>query len=195
MKKNLFKMKNCLFVYLFLPVLTFGLAACGQSDSQSKPSVSIESKSNDEIDNGTDEMAETATALEVRFGDDGEPYILHLYDNNTAKSIAESVGTNNWRLPIYHFDDFENSDVMQYYDIPSRYDISYEPETITSEKAGEVYYSEPNRIVLFYKDAEVTGEYARVGYFDYSEEFLSAVENNPVLEGWGNKIILISNTQ
>ncbi|MDE6608574.1 MAG: hypothetical protein K2K54_12605, partial [Lachnospiraceae bacterium] len=55
-----------------------------------------------------------------------------------------------------------------------------------------VYYSEPNRIVLFYGDAEVTGEYTQVGYFDDTEEFCSAVENNPVLEGWGNKLVLIS---
>ena len=55
-----------------------------------------------------------------------------------------------------------------------------------------VYYSEPNRIVLFYGDAEVTGEYTPVGYFDNTEEFRSAVEDNPVLEGWGNKIVRIS---
>lgn len=66
------------------------------------------------------------------------------------------------------------------------------PETITEEAAGTVYYSEPNRMVLFYGDAEVTGEYPPVGSFDNTEEFRSAVENNPVLESWGNKIVLIS---
>ncbi|MCI9047248.1 MAG: hypothetical protein HFG71_08225 [Hungatella sp.] len=30
-----------------------------------------------------------------------------------------------------------------------------------------------------------------VGYFDATEEFVSAVEDNPVLEGWGNKIVVI----
>lgn len=197
MKKIFIKMKRYLLTSFFLPVLTFGLSACGQSESPTVPPVNIENEVKEEevANREQNESDETAEALEVRFGDDGEPYILHLYDNDTAESIARSIGTNDWRLPIYHYDDFENSDVMQYYDIPSRYEISYEPETITSEKAGEVYYSEPNRIVLFYKDAEITGEYARVGYFDYSEEFLSAVENNPVLEGWGNKIILIDNIE
>jgi len=95
-------------------------------------------------------------------------------------------------LPIYHYDDYENWEVIQYYDIPSRYEIPSNPETIIEEAAGTVYYSEPNRIILFYGDAEVAGEYTPVGYFDNTEEFLSAVENNPVLEGWGNKIILIS---
>lgn len=80
---------------------------------------------------------------------------------------------------------------MQYYDIPSRYEIPSDPDLITLEKQGEVYYSEPNRIVLFYGDAEVTGEYTRVGYFDYSEAFQEAVVNNPVIEGFGNKIINI----
>jgi hypothetical protein len=81
---------------------------------------------------------------------------------------------------------------MQYYDIPSSYSIPKNPETVTSEKAGEVYFAEPNRIVLFYKDAEISGEYTKIGYFDYSDDFISAVENNPVLEGWGNKIVVIS---
>ena len=43
-----------------------------------------------------------------------------------------------------------------------------------------------------YQDAEVPGDYTPVGYFEASEEFVSAVENNPVLEGWGNKIVQIS---
>ena len=30
-----------------------------------------------------------------------------------------------------------------------------------------------------------------VGYFDATKEFVSAVEDNPVLEGWGNKIVVI----
>ena len=106
-------------------------------------------------------------------------------------AIVRHMGTADWRLPIYHYDDYENWEVMQYYDIPSRYEIPSHPESVTSEKAGEVYYSEPNRIVLFYGDAEVSAEYTPVGYFDATEEFIRAVEDNPVLEGWRNKIVLI----
>ncbi len=112
--------------------------------------------------------------------------------DTTAAAIARHVGTSDWRLPIYHYDDYENWEVMQYYDIPSRYEIPSAPEQITEEKAGAVYYSEPNRITLFYQDAEVPAEYTPVGYFDYSDEFLKAVQDNPVLEGWGNKIVQIS---
>lgn len=133
----------------------------------------------------------SATELQVRFGDSGSPFTLHLYDNPTAAAIAKHVGTASWRLPIYHYDDYDNWEVMQYYDIPSRYEIPSDPEKITSEKAGEVYYSEPNRIILFFGDGQVSSEYTKVGYFDYSEEFKSAVDNNPVLEGWGNKLVLI----
>jgi len=43
---------------------------------------------------------------------------------------------------------------MQFYDIPSKYEIPSDSKHITEEKAGEVYYSEPNRIVLFYKDTQ-----------------------------------------
>lgn len=130
--------------------------------------------------------------LNVQFGDDGASFVLHLYDNETAAAIARHVGTADWRLPIYHYDDYDNWEVMQYYDIPSRYEIPSNPQSVSSEKAGTVYYSEPNRIVLFFGDADISSEYTPVGYIDYSQEFVNAVESNPVLEGWGNKIVKIS---
>lgn len=130
--------------------------------------------------------------LEVRFGDNGAPFMMQLENNETAAAIARYVGTSDWRLPIYERDDDADTDVMQYYDVSSRYDIPSNPETITSEKAGEVYYSDPNRIVLFYHDAEITGEYTKIGTFDPTDDFVTAVEENPVLEGWGNKIVQIA---
>ena len=136
--------------------------------------------------------SEAAKELAVRFGHGGESFTLHLYDNPTAAAIARHVGTASWQLPIYHYNDYDNWEVMQYYDIPSRYEIPDNAEAVTGEAAGTVYYSEPNRIVLFFHEAEVSGEYTPVGYFDYTEEFVSAVENNPVLEGWGNKLVFIS---
>lgn len=129
-----------------------------------------------------------ATELAVQFGDAGEPFILHLEDNSTAAAIAGYVGTADWRLPVYSFDE---SDVMEYYDIPSRYEIPDNSEHVTEAQAGDVFYSDPNRIVLYYQDAEVSEDYTKVGSFDATEEFVSAVENNPVLEGWGNQIIII----
>ncbi len=138
------------------------------------------------------DTVQPVTELAVRFGDEGEPFTLHLYDNDTAAAIAGYVGSSDWRLPIYHYDDYENWEVMQYYDIPSHYEIPSAPEQVTEEKAGTVYYSEPNRIILFYQDAEVSAEYTPVGYFDYTDEFLKAVQDNPVLEGWGNKIIQVA---
>ena len=35
-------------------------------------------------------------------------------------------------------------------------------------------------------------EYTKIGTFEATEEFIAAVEENPVLEGWGNKIVQIS---
>lgn len=146
-------------------------------------------ESGDETGGETDGEAGT---LSVAFGNRNAPFTLYLYDNPTAAAIARHVGTASWQLPIYHYDDYDNWEVMQYYDIPSRYEIPDNSETITSEAAGTVYYSEPNRIVLFFHEAEVTGEYTPVGYFDYTEEFVKAVEENPVLQGWGNKLVFIS---
>ena len=81
---------------------------------------------------------------------------------------------------------------MAYYDIPSRYEIPDYSETVTESRAGDVFYSDPNRIVLYYHDAEINEEETLIGRFDATEEFVDAVENNPVLEGWGNQIVVIS---
>ncbi len=218
MKNTILKKISFLLVFMLIsiPILT----GCKQEERNSNDKLSLTENdkisnniSDNNMDNKNDNTNEvntdfnsdtdnsatdnndinnTETKLEVCFGDGSEAFILHLYDNDTAAAIARHVGTENWRLPIYHYDDYDNWEVMQYYDIPSRYDIPSNPENITSEKAGEVYYSEPNRIVLFFGDAQVSGEYTKVGYFDNTEEFRAAVENNPVLEGWGNKVVLIN---
>ncbi len=135
---------------------------------------------------------EQPLTMSVRFGEDGEPFVLTLEDNDTAKAIAHYAGTQRWQLPIYNFDE---SDVMQYYDIPSRYDIPDGSEQVTQARAGEVYYSDPNRIVLYYHDAEIDELLTKVGTFEATEEFIAAVENNPVLEYWGNKLIIIDAAQ
>lgn len=154
----------------------------------------VEGTSGTENQDSQNQTAETgSTQLEVRFGDNGKAFMMTLLDNETAAAIARYVGTSDWRLPIYERDDDVDYSVLQYYDIPSRYEIpSDNPETVTEAKAGDVFYSDPNRIVLFYHDAEISAEYTKIGTFDATEEFVTAVEENPVLEGWGNKIIQIS---
>ncbi len=196
MKNNIFKVMG---LALLLGIV---LTGCGNSAGKGSPDttgnaaeISPVSASQPEENSGGEAENDTTAAvteLVVRFGDDGEPFTMHLYDNDTAAAIARHVGTTDWRLPIYHYDDYENWEVMQYYDIPSRYEIPSAPEQVTEEKAGTVYYSEPNRIILFYQDAEVSAEYTPVGYFDYTDEFLKAVQDNPVLEGWGNKIVQVT---
>ncbi len=192
MKKNMLKKISLLLTVMLALILT--LTGCSQLNNNQSSRLDNRPNSTQSTINSASNSnaAAKATELEVCFGDEGKSFIMHLYDNDTAEAIARHVGTANWRLPIYHYNDYENWEVMQYYDIPSRYDIPSNPETITSEKAGEVYYSAPNRIVLFFGDAQVHGEYTKVGYFDYTQEFKTAVEDNPVLEGWGNKIVLIN---
>lgn len=74
-----------------------------------------------ENQDGGDQAAENGSAqLEVRFGDNGEPFMMTLLDNETAAAIARYVGTSDWRLPIYERDDDVDYSVLQYYDIPSR---------------------------------------------------------------------------
>ncbi len=180
-------MRKKWFPILLSALLVLSLAACAEKDSAANSSTT------QPVDESSVEM-ETSAAdqLTVRFGNSGAPFTMYLEDNDTAAAIARHVGGADWRLPIYHYDDLDGWESFRYYDIPSRYEVPSNAETVTSEKAGEVYYSEPNRIVLFYHDAEISGEYTLVGHFDITEEFTSAVENNPVLEGWGNKIVQIS---
>lgn len=205
-ERNMKKSKVMVIMSLFLFTAVV-LCGCGEPDEREKQStgstagVSQESQTSDENaagstdgqDRTADDVANaSAGELEVCFGDKGNPFMLQLNDSDTAAAIARHVGTSDWRLPIYEDDEDADYDVMQYYDIPSSYDIPSNPEKVTSVKAGEVYYSDPNRIVLFYQDAEVSEEYTPVGHFDATNEFVEAVKNNPVLEGWGNKIVLIT---
>ena len=180
-------MRKKWFPILLSALLVLSLAACAEKDSAANSSTT---QPVDE--SGSAETEASADRLTLRFGDSGAPFTMYLEDNDTAAAIARHVGGADWRLPIYHYDDLDGWESFRYYDIPSRYEVPSNAETVTSEKAGEVYYSEPNRIVLFYHDAEISGEYTLVGRFDVTEEFTSAVENNPVLEGWGNKIVQIS---
>ena len=180
-----------------LLTLSIAMTGCGGSPetSESSSGTQIEEQSpsitqEDETDEDTQENQVSATTeLVVRFGVDGEPFTMRLEDNSTAAAIAGYVGTSDWRLPVYSYDE---SDVMEYYDVPSRYEIPDNSVAVTQAHAGEVYYSDPNRIVLYYHDAEINEEYTLIGTFDATDEFVSAVENNPVQEGWGNQLVLIS---
>lgn len=211
MRKN--SMKKLTVLLAFAVFSATALTGCGQANEGSdsplqsvSPSSSSESQippdSTDETVLGEKSSSDTSsledvsvTELYVTFGDDGTPFTMYLYENDTALAIARHVGTADWRLPIYNYDGYENADVMQYYDIPSRYEIPSTPESVTSVQSGAVYYSEPNRIVLFFGNAEISAEYTHVGYFEATDEFVNAVRDNPVLEGWGNKIIQISATK
>ncbi len=219
MKKNHYKTKKGMKMIAAMVLSAVLLAGCGQDDGEddrdtiadaggagvietqrpedtagTEGTADTEGTSGTENQDDQNQTAETgSTQLEVRFGDNGKAFMMTLLDNETAAAIARYVGTSDWRLPIYERDDDVDYSVLQYYDIPSRYDIpSDNPETVTEAKAGDVFYSDPNRIVLFYHDAELSAEYTKIGTFDATEEFVTAVEENPVLEGWGNKIIQIS---
>lgn len=188
--------KQLIGIVGLLLTLSIAMTGCSSSSSLAESSSSEDSnrvsssqtasQSGEEDDNIP---SSNATELTVQFGDSGDSFVMHLVDNSTAAAIAGYVGTTEWRLPVYSYDE---SDVMEYYDIPSRYEIPDNSENITEAHAGDVFYSDPNRIVLYYHDAQINEQYTRIGTFDATEEFVDAVENNPVLEGWGNQIVVIS---
>lgn len=178
-------------------VMTAGmvLAGCGTSSGSQNASSDGNSTAASQTNQASAEMSypsSNATELVVRFGDNGSPFKLHLERNSTAAAIAGYVGTTEWQLPVYSYDE---SDVMEYYDIPSRYEIPDNSETVTEAHAGDVFYSDPNRIILYYSDATINEKYTKIGTFDATDEFVSAVKNNPVLEGWGNQVVIISDKE
>jgi hypothetical protein len=186
---------------LLAALLTMSLAGCKSNSSApnavtgggTNESNTVTSSSNDKSNAESTVIARGELPdLEVHFGDKSKTLILQLDDNDTSAELARNIGEAGMNLPIYHFDDFENYKVMQYYDIPSRFSIPSNPEEVTSEKAGEVFYSAPNRVILFYQDAEIKGRYTRVGHLVDTVGLKETVENNPVVEGWGNKVISIN---
>ena len=105
--------------FLLIPALTvvISLTGCGNSDnsqsvSQTTSNVaatkSVIVDNNTSVETSISETLASADELEVCFGDRGTPFILHLYENETAAAIAKHVGTENWQLPIYNYDDYEN---------------------------------------------------------------------------------------
>lgn len=66
---------------------------------------------------GTETETPTADQLTVRFGDNGASFTMYLEDNDTAAAIARHAGSDDLRLPIYHYDDYERWEAFQYYNI------------------------------------------------------------------------------
>lgn len=130
--------------------------------------------------------------VEITFGYDGKSFTAEMENNETAIELVRNITTSGRNLPIYNYDNFEGYEYMQYYDIPTRYKIPSNPQTVTNAKSGELYYSTPNRIILFYQDAQVNENYTKIGEIKDKNGLKEAVEGNPVLEGWGNKIISIN---
>lgn len=128
------------------------------------------------------------TTLSIRFGAD--TFTLILENNETASYLAAFAETSEMNLPVYHFDDFDGYEYMQYYQIPSRYEIPAKLTRVTSAKAGEVYYAD-NKVILFYQDADIDENYIKIGTIEDTTGLKTAVEQNPVVEGWGNKVISI----
>ncbi len=98
-----------LLSWMLLPAVL--LTGCGSSGSSSEPEADVPpdaASAGPAADAGQGDAPEAdRSELTVRFGDEGEPFTLHMEDNETADDIVRHVGTASWRLPIYHYDDYE----------------------------------------------------------------------------------------
>lgn len=128
----------------------------------------------------------------VRFGQEGQPFTFVPEKNDTALALVRNITESGRNLPIYTYEGFEGDDVMQYYDVPSRYDVPSNPQHVTSQQAGQVYLSDPNRVIVFYQDAQVEGDFTYLGSIADTTGLAEAVTGNPVVEGYSNKIISVS---
>lgn len=81
------------------------LTGCASSGGVSGPNTNAPSDVSSANQEAAGTSAASAASLTVRFGSGGEAFALHLEDNQTAKDIAHHVGTADWQLPIYHYDD------------------------------------------------------------------------------------------
>ncbi|MCC8102687.1 MAG: hypothetical protein LIP11_10675 [Clostridiales bacterium] len=138
----------------------------------------------------TDESELPHIYLRLGETEDRPEYEIVLENNEVSVRFIRILQDMTRVIPLYVFDGSDNTDVLQYYDIPSSYDVPEgTPELVTSEKAGEVYYSS-GRIMIFYKDAEIEGYYVKIGETVTTEGLEDAVNSNP-LDDWGYKRVTI----
>lgn len=117
-------------------------------------------------------------------------YEIELVDNEVSVRFVSILQEMTRIIPLYTFDGSENTAVLQFYDIPNRYDVpDGEPQLVTSEKAGEVYYSS-GRVMIFYKDAALEGNFVYIGKTLTTEGLEDAVNSNP-LDEWDNRRVTI----
>lgn len=188
-------------------LLTTGLlSGCGQESAApaEPPREVIEGDSSsaaqEDTEAGSGDTTEDSAAAEsssqngmpgmtMQFGYDGPIYTVELEDNETAATLADYAARGEYNLPIYTYENYENEDVLQFYDIPSRYEIPDDATHYTEEKAGELYYSYPNRVILFYQDAQIEGDYTKIGTLATTEGLVDAVTSNEPLEVWDCLVI------
>lgn len=185
-------MKKKIIRTISIVILLLSITACSQTTTDSKNNTVDTSSNESAISSTVENETNNISDVTIQFGGDGPTYMIKMEDNDTARELVRNIGDTGRNLPIYDYDNFEGYEYFQYYDIPTTYSIPSNPETITSAKAGEVYYSAPNRVILFYRDYNISGEYTKVGSIEDTTGLKTAIEENPALEGWGNKLILLS---
>ena len=91
----------------FLPLLLSVLLALALTACSEKAGEPVDETSQAVTEDSPEGQNDSASTLTVRFGHGGDSFDLYLEDNDTAAAIARHVGTADWNLPIYHYDDYE----------------------------------------------------------------------------------------
>lgn len=185
-------MKKKLMSLMLALMLTLSLSAAALAEATTAPAAEATAAADPTVGTHSDTFAPLMD-LNVQFGYEGTPFTVHLYDNATTVELARNITDAGHNLPLYDYDDFEECEVLQYYDIPSYYDIpDGDSVALTSVKAGEIYYSAPNRVILYLVDQDVEGEYTPVGFFENAGEVQSAFLNSQPLVDWDCKVVPVT---
>lgn len=183
--------------FIFLGVLLasgFLLGACSNNQSQDQGHNTSTSQTQSQNNSSTSGNSDTANDdLQIRFGRSGNNwYRIEMANNKTARDVASTVSDTSWNLPIYTYKNYKHDDVLQYYEVSEEYQFASNPQHVTSEKAGEVYYQKStNRVILFFNNAHVSGNYTYFGRIKNTNGLADAVKNNPKVKGWDNTIVTV----
>ena len=171
MKKNNLKTKSLILTCTF--VLSLALTGCSSSDNKQEAdnhssiteNQNSGTQSSDNRNNTDNSNTSRASSLEVCFGDDGTPFTLHLYDNETARAFLH-------QLPITLDMSELNGNEKYYYLSESLPTDSSRPSHIHT---GDLMLYGDNCLVLFYKNFSTSYSYTPLGRIDNSEELEDAL--------------------
>jgi hypothetical protein len=160
------------FSILCLFILSFGLTACANSETNESKEINQEElPTSDSIQETRDiDMSNPSTMIDVNITIGDQVFSAKLYDNKTIQAFIE-------KLPL----DINMSDVNRnekFYSFPDT--LPTDSERPGEIHAGDIMLYGDNGLVLFYETFSSTYSYTRIGYIEEAEHFAQAVGDGDI---------------